>query len=326
MKKNRIIWLDALKGAILIMVIFVHTFNWGHTVRNAAESFFMPLFFIVSGYTFKAVEKRDLVTSEVRDLKRILMPAAIVLMIGFVGRLVLHQWSVTDGLLSTFKTMLWGNSYDCSFAKGCGALWFLYALFWGKFAYRTIHIIAKNRIWLRYILIIIPAVIFAFLNFRFTLYLPQYVDGAFLVAFFMELGYDLRLYDDKKQYKAAENFAAFISIILWCALFFGADAYMLMNSRNYNLISLLTALCGSIFTIWIFRAFKAAKMMKYLSVPGKYTLELLCVHSLDFLFFPQDKYGVLWALLRIVIDLILTLIYAIIYKLIIKTISDRKKQ
>ena len=50
---NRIAWVDVAKGIAILLVIIGHTVNFGSATRNFIFSFHMPLFFILSGYTFK---------------------------------------------------------------------------------------------------------------------------------------------------------------------------------------------------------------------------------------------------------------------------------
>lgn len=50
MNKDRISWIESLKGIGIILVVLGHTF-WGGT--KVIYAFHMPLFFFVSGMLFK---------------------------------------------------------------------------------------------------------------------------------------------------------------------------------------------------------------------------------------------------------------------------------
>ena len=53
---NRIAWIDVAKGITILLVIIGHTLTFGSATRNFIFSFHMPLFFILSGYTFNVAE------------------------------------------------------------------------------------------------------------------------------------------------------------------------------------------------------------------------------------------------------------------------------
>ena len=52
-KEKRIEWVDIAKGIAILLVIIGHTVKFGSLSRNIIFSFHMPLFFILSGYTFR---------------------------------------------------------------------------------------------------------------------------------------------------------------------------------------------------------------------------------------------------------------------------------
>ena len=130
--KERILWIDAIKGVGIMMVMTSHMlsipYDWVLYVG------FIPFFFFVSGYTYK--QKDNIKTLIVDKSKRLLIPyfvysvfalivdlflgyidknSMIIRVIGiFYSRFCLYQWRTPDNII-----FLYGN----------GPLWFLPAMF-----------------------------------------------------------------------------------------------------------------------------------------------------------------------------------------------------
>lgn len=80
---NRIAWVDVAKGIAILLVIIGHTVNFGSATRNFIFSFHMPLFFILSGYTFKLAGDFPVFFQRVKKLIRhLIYPSLIVSGIG----------------------------------------------------------------------------------------------------------------------------------------------------------------------------------------------------------------------------------------------------
>ena len=71
---KRIQWIDILKGIAMILVIAGHTISG--VPRSIIFSFHMPLFFALSGYTYKLASDGGGVMHRIRkDCKHLLLPA-----------------------------------------------------------------------------------------------------------------------------------------------------------------------------------------------------------------------------------------------------------
>ena len=78
MKKYKL-WLDMVKGFGMICVIFGHLYNM--TAKAIVYIFHMPLFFFISGYTYKP--KENFKTFFLKKIKRLGIP---YIFLGFLNR------------------------------------------------------------------------------------------------------------------------------------------------------------------------------------------------------------------------------------------------
>lgn len=84
-KNERVLYIDALRGLAMIMVVFVHVeifsfFNFGHTtpLMNIFSSIHMPLFFFISGLCIYKPGRRYSFCRVKKDFIRLIIPAVII--------------------------------------------------------------------------------------------------------------------------------------------------------------------------------------------------------------------------------------------------------
>lgn len=63
--QNRIKYMDIAKGIGMLMVLVGHTY--AGFLCSLANSFHMPLFFIISGYFFKPSQRKELIKKDILD-------------------------------------------------------------------------------------------------------------------------------------------------------------------------------------------------------------------------------------------------------------------
>ena len=136
MKKKRIEWIDVAKGIAIILVMIGHYVSFGSQIRNFIFAFHMPLFFILSGYTFKFLDdKKEILKKTKKEIIRFLLPAFFLTIIGQIIIKLFWNWnnlSYKASFLLALKRILWGNGVDYDW-KGIhfyalGMPWFLITL------------------------------------------------------------------------------------------------------------------------------------------------------------------------------------------------------
>ena len=126
---KRIDWLDTLRGLAMFFVIWGHAFptNKG-LVRKIIYSFHMPIFFLISGITFK---EDDLSTKEfiTKKIKNLVVPYFIINIISYILFFILFKLGIIDNFdpLNWFFGIFY--AHDEVFTIPCGPSWFLLVLF-----------------------------------------------------------------------------------------------------------------------------------------------------------------------------------------------------
>lgn len=132
-KKERLLYIDALRGLAMLMVVFVHVeifsfFNFTHTTPLMCifSAVHMPLFFFISGLCIYNPDKKYGFTKVKNDFLRLIIPAVVV------------------GLLYTY----FKKGEDCFFflANSMKAgYWFTISLFEVLLIYYVINNLTKNN-------------------------------------------------------------------------------------------------------------------------------------------------------------------------------------
>lgn len=147
---NRITWVDVAKGIAILLVIIGHTVNFGSSTRNFIFSFHMPLFFILSGYTFNLAGDFPAFFQRVKKLIRhLIYPSLIVSSIGIFAQWMMQEQHTVSALWCCTKRMAealwWASGVGVHAHPALGALWFLFSLFWCKVFMDLIHLLFPGR-------------------------------------------------------------------------------------------------------------------------------------------------------------------------------------
>ena len=128
-KKTRVLWIDILRGFMMFIVIYGHITRFP-PMQIYIYSFHMPMFFIISGMTFKF--------NKVKDTKTFIWNKFFALMIPYfllnlyvsplrewlerIGECNMQSW------LDLIKGVLYSNA-DCHLKMASNTTWFIPALF-----------------------------------------------------------------------------------------------------------------------------------------------------------------------------------------------------
>lgn len=273
--KGREVWLDGLKGFGILLVILGHVLSgyldaWTfpeaffsfYPVRTWIYSFHMPLFFLISGYTFTLAYWRD------GKLRRDRFFRQLGNLLWVYVLFVLLQWCVKQAVPDMVN-----EAYDLEdlrrmFLEPLGNFWYIYVLF-------VIYVIAAlTRLpkWPGYWLLLpgAAAVIAADLHLdwtELTLYRILYH------FFFFTLGSMLQR---RRELLQSPKLAGIAAMCYSMAAYFYFIWYVRRFYANWRL---LIAVATCYLLLWLFRRYPRISGNRYLQLCGKHCLELYLLHT-----------------------------------------------
>lgn len=184
--KARLDFIDIAKGIAILLVPISHTYMQGNGFKLIC-SINMPLFFFLTGYTFRQLPISELPKAIKKDFVKLITPVAVMSFIYFILDVLLLHTNITEAFCNNAVNFIWGNGCKIGSYSGIGVLWFCWALFWSKTCYRFVLQYVKKY---RQMFILFGTV----LSFIFSglSKLPQGIDLVFPIMAFLEAGYLLK--------------------------------------------------------------------------------------------------------------------------------------
>ncbi len=156
--KRRVTWVDIAKGLCMFVVISAHTAKLGSDsklaldYRAAAMSFHMPLYFILSAYTFRFSENMaQFKKSVIRSAKHLLIPSVVI----FILRIFLYDGITLSNIdnIAYWKekalSFLFASGVSTKFAgkeiMEFGMIWFLVVLFASRAIFDYLHLVFEEK-------------------------------------------------------------------------------------------------------------------------------------------------------------------------------------
>ncbi|MCR5608523.1 MAG: acyltransferase [Lachnospiraceae bacterium] len=289
---------DLIKGVAIIMVIWVHsnTFKGSNDflLNNMFRVSLMPAFFIVSGYWLK---KRSVSSGIKYSLQYILKPYAItgctVVVLSAIKKILQGESAVSLSIYHGFAFLL--GLTDASgtvlgrFNIGWnGAAWFLFALFWAWTFFFMIINIKNEKIQIAIVTVIATlGFLWSYTDFIAFFDLPQGMVGCGYVY----MGYILKKKSVFK--KDIPRYVFAVSLVVWIvSAWLG---FMDIASLTYKLPFLVYIGGGMGAFVIIYLSLLANqlenKVIEGLSLTGRYTNWIMCIHTVEMLAFPWDKFN-----------------------------------
>lgn len=222
MSINRIKWIDVAKGIGIILVVIGHS-----DVPFASHYIFwfhMPLFFILSGMTFKWINSKDEYVSYVKKrINRLLIPyvsfAILIYVVTSIIDISLHNLTLIGALKNAIKVIYGGKEIGGYFA----VFWFVTCLFFTEIFFALIILLTKKMSY--QIAIIVILYLIAHLEAIFIkLPLPWNIDVSMISLSYFAFGFYI-----KKYIEILIKNIYFISVILLSAIF-------MIYADHYNVL------------------------------------------------------------------------------------------
>lgn len=281
---NRLKYIDVARGIAILCIILGHFGIW--EVIRVVFTFHVPIFFFITGYfTNRKLPVKEFVINKAKTL---LIPYAITCVIVVVISIIKSFLMSGNALLSAQEWIfasLYGSGdsyYEPFYIKEIGALWFLWASFWGSIFLRLALNMKK---WLR-VGFVLGLFAIGFYSAQELFWFPFSIQAGCCATLFMYFGYlvyEIKAFMPKisHMWKPVFTIAA---IAVWIQFIINFDSFWFVQCDfGRGFIDIIGSLCASYSIIKISQFLE--KRMKFIgdgfAFLGKYSLIVLCTHVVE---------------------------------------------
>lgn len=290
--QNRIDWIDAVKGIAILLMIFGHTLDIESKTFAYIYSFHMPLFILISGFFYKDVKFRTLLS---KNITGILFPYALALFFQYILNIFLHNMPLDTALRKYFFTVLSGISNVTIMpfpeAEGAGVLWFLPMLFLIKIIFWTITRISRGDEKLRLLLVLLSIMCGLYLG-KTKYWFPWSADVALFAVVFFYAGFLLQKKQLLSDFVNRKAYIALCLLIWIIGISCKITLEFIWRSYKGEFTCIIIAIAGSLVCCaFTYHLCKLKNLKKILSWIGRGSLIILCLHHLEGQFIPYSDIG-----------------------------------
>lgn len=300
-KVQREKWIDFVKCIAIVIVMINHSMLEAPQLRFWGGMFFVPVFFVLSGFTYRSREE-SFPAFLGRKAKRLLLPYitanGVLFVFFFIKDVFLADGNLSDmfwDVVGIFyaRNQLFSWKSPTLFFPNLGAnvylyemlnspMWFLPALFLTMVLFEVLFRLSHRdgrKMLLGAVILLCMANLYHYL---FPLLLPWSIDAVpyFLIMFLW--GYFMRQKNCMKYFdRHIWVLLILFGVFLICAWINGSTNYSIADYGKSTMMALYNALVSS--TLVMYLASKTEKYIpKFLTVVGQQTLFLLCYHLFVF--------------------------------------------
>lgn len=289
MGNNRIVWIDAAKGSLILFVILEHFGISIPIIGTYIIPFYMQMFFIIAGYFIPSqiVVKKFIAKRAIRLLMPyffygILINCIVLFSLWFKNKITI-QTIVNKfiGLLySRFCLFSLGTESNTYYLSVFAPAWFLTALFVASALFIPFLYLPSKRIkWL-----ILVYFVISFLLNKLPILLPWSLDTAFIGALFIFIGYKLKnnnINPPPNEHKCLLWLMVILGIYILLVKYNGS---INMSVRGYGshllspIIFFIVGVLGSFIYFYLLKWLENTFIVRVFARLGNYTVSLLCTH------------------------------------------------
>ena len=277
-------WIDICKGFGIILVIFGHAI-YTEEYRFLIYAFHMPLFFFLSGLTFRYEKyQQNFPLLLKKTTKMILLPYVLFALLSYVIWAIENGTSV-GGVFSHLQGIIYGNSSSLFFNV---VLWFLPCLFLTKIAFTFLTKFVKKKYSLLASLFGFSLIGYFVSVLPYKMRLPFGAEVVLTSIVFFGLGaiwmrhYHENITPRLKRYAAPLLLGAICLNIIFASINYFLSSQQIdlrINHLGNYFLFYLAAFTGIIGMVIISKLIKKHTVLEYL---GRYSLILFAVHPLIF--------------------------------------------
>jgi len=282
----RMKWIDIAKGIGLYFVILGHLVSYGSHIFNWIFSFHMPLFFLLSGITFRYSD--NFLATLKKIVLNLILPYFFIVIFCILFSLLFSEWAILS-----WRTTLIEVFYKVQpESLHVGQIWFLFALAVVQIIFIIIRELGiKNKMLELIVILLFPTVVLLFKYFedRFNLPRPPFkLDTAFMALLFFYIGvvikennYIENLMIIQKKFRIVLIFGALLLNVCF-GVILNPTINLVENSYQNPIFFLVASLTGIFAVLLLSILIKENKILEFY---GKNSLAIFSFHSFYLYFF-----------------------------------------
>lgn len=290
MQKSRIVWLDIMRGILILGMVASHA-GWPFT--REFYLFHMGAFIMLSGYTLRSLSSlRDHFQQIKKDILRLLCPfyvinTIMILVYHILMHLHLYRY-IPEDMMRPFGMQL-RNLFSINPITPDlgGATWFLLVLFASRLIWSLLSLLLRaiRSLTVRRLFLLIPALI-GWSLIQKGKALPFLLDLGLFACLFLFLGMALRQYNVLESLnQTAAVSSSCVVFFFFARLYFGYDIAMNLPTRSFPslVITLACVLSGFILCYYLSRLLEKIPLYSgLLKVLSDSSLTIMCWHFFFF--------------------------------------------
>lgn len=285
MTTGRVKYIDIARGIAMLCIVLGHLGN--SQINRVVFTFHVPIFFFITGYF---INNKLTMKNFIKDkAKTLLIPyLCTCIVIIFLGGL---EYFIFYGAEDAKKAMLdWvyasiygaGDAYTEPFyIKAIGAIWFLWATFWGSVFLRSIlNVKTGTRILLVLVLFFIGS------WSRKLFWFPLSIQAGCCATLFMYLGHLLKDIKEllKKINIETKTVLSILALAIWFSFIKNFQSFWLVHCDiGRGVIDIVGCICGCYIVLLVAKYIEkhTSYLSGGLSFLGRYSLFMLCIHMIE---------------------------------------------
>ncbi len=321
--KKRLGFIDALRGFSIFLIVFGHAIGYCDKLAFLSKylsSFYVPLFFLLSGFVFKNNKDESFKDFFVKKFKKIMVPYFIFAFLSLIPYYLFannlkanldFDNPIGNNFFKSILYILYGSCHNDGLTQN-SPLWFLPCYFVTILIAKVIASKGKvNNYFNMVIFLVLGYVVSNYFNFAF----PYQLETSLVMLFFFYLGNSMA----KIKFNKNWLWLAIVLLVLGGVISsFNPRISCMMNSYHNYFIFIIASCCSLVGYLLLFMFIKESRVLKYL---GNVTIPILTVHKMPIVFmqaylgviskrlktglvFEQLLYGLIFSFIAILVSII----------------------
>jgi len=283
--KNKIDYIDIARGAGILLVVLGHCVSIPEGLNHFVFSVHMPLFFILSGFTFSRKNCDDPAGFIKKNVKSLLVPyiisCVLIILIQFVKALAAGEDAVYELVKWTVSAIYGTGTHYLDFIPEAGipitfigALWFLLAMFFARIIMMLVLKTKTPFLW------VTASFFLGYVSARKIGWLPFSFQAGMCAVLFLYIGFVIKE-KDLFRWDRVHWILKVLMALAWiyCFVYCGR-LWMVSNTFSDGFLDIIGGISGTFVIVYISLGLEKIGFLRKIFVfLGRISLGIMCAHT-----------------------------------------------